>query len=364
MVTERTVEVDLGSRSYAVRIAPGLLAQLGSIAAEATGASRAVMITDSTVGELYGRQAAESLASAGIDLVRLHFAPGERNKTLATYENLMDGLLGLAPPIDRRTLIVALGGGVVGDVAGFVAASALRGLPVLQCPTTLLADVDSSVGGKTGIDHPAGKNLIGAFHQPRAVVIDPDTLRSLPAAELHNGLAECVKHGVIRDVRLVDFIETRADEILACESEAMGELVARNVAIKAAVVAADEREAGQRAHLNFGHTIGHAIEILTDFSVSHGQAVALGMIAANHLAVGRGMLNEADAERVETLLRRLALPVRRAGLDGERIWEIVQHDKKALGGQVRMVLATGLGAVEIRDDIAVEEVRLAVEALA
>jgi len=249
-------------------------------------------------------------------------------------------------------------------VVGFVAAIALRGLRLIQCPTTLLAAVDSSVGGKTGVNHPSGKNLIGAFHQPRAVLIDTDTLKTLPAEELRNGLAECVKHAVIRDEKLLDFIESHARAILSCKADVMTELIARHVAIKAAVVADDERESGVRSHLNFGHTIGHAVEALVGYDkITHGQAVALGMVAANHMAVARGLIDAPAAERVTKLLERLGLSVRMKGLDADGVWRMMQHDKKASAGQIRMVLPTGAGEVDIFADIAIEEVRAAVAAI-
>jgi 3-dehydroquinate synthase len=244
-------------------------------------------------------------------------------------------------------------------------------LDVFQVPTTLLACVDSSVGGKTGVDHPAGKNLIGAFHQPRGVVIDVETLRTLPLAELRNGLAECVKHGVIRDASLLDFLETHAEALqagtdgaLQFPADIMAELIARNVAIKAAVVADDEREAGCRAHLNFGHTLGHAIEADAGFGqLGHGQAVGLGMVAANHIAAARGLLDAPSADRVTALLRRLALPVTRDGLDFQTLRAIMQHDKKARAGTIRFVLAETLGRVELYDDVTEAELRNAVAAI-
>lgn len=360
----RQITVDLGARSYDVRVGAGQIAQLGAVTADLGGVSRAVIISDSTAAGLYGEAAAGSLAAAGLAETTISFPPGEANKTLATYGRLLDDLLGLAPAIDRDCVVVALGGGVPGDVAGFVAATVLRGVRVVQCATTLLAAVDSSVGGKTGIDHAMGKNLIGAFHQPRAVVIDVETFRTLPAGELVNGLAECVKHGVIRDEGLLSFIEDNAEAISDCDCDVMEELVAQNVAIKAAVVSADERETGQRAHLNFGHTIGHAVEVFVGYDrIAHGQAVALGMVAANHLAVSRGLIGGGDAERVEALLGRLGLAVRFEGLDAGEIWRIMQHDKKVRAGRVRMVLPTALGAVDIYDDITPDQVAAAVAAL-
>ena len=362
---QQTITVQLAERSYEVRVAPGMLAELGEFAAAMKDATTAVVISDSTVAELYGARAVESLAAAGLEAAVLTFPAGEENKTLATCGRLFDGLFDLRPPIDRRTLIVALGGGVPGDVAGFVAAAALRGLRWVQCPTTLLADVDASVGGKTGVDHRAGKNLIGAFHQPRGVLIDVDLLDSLPKGGLADGLAECIKHGVIRDVGLLDFIEDGAGKILARDAETMTELIARNVAIKAAVVSADETESGQREHLNFGHTIGHAIEAHVGYDrISHGAAVSLGMVAACRMAVGRGFIEPEAADRVADLLRRFDLPVTRDALDGKAIWRIMLHDKKTRGGQVRMLLPVVLGEVAAFEDITPAAVHHAVETLA
>lgn len=361
---QRTITVQLGDRSYDVRVAPGTLAELGPFAADLANAAGAVVISDETVAGLYGDRAVDSLASAGLDATLLTFPAGEENKNLRTCSTLFDRLFELEPAIDRRTIVVALGGGVPGDVAGFVAATALRGLRWIQCPTTLLADVDASVGGKTGVDHPAGKNLIGAFHQPRGVLIDVDLLATLPKEALSAGLAECVKHGVIRDVGLLDFIEDNAEQILALDTDVMCELIARNVAIKAAVVADDETEAGQREHLNFGHTIGHAIESHVGYDkISHGAAVSLGMIAACRMAVERGFIEAEAADRVVDLLARFDLPVAREGLDPAAIWRIMQHDKKARGGRVRMLLPVVLGEVAAFEDITPDVVHRAVEAL-
>jgi len=358
---ERTVTVDLGRRSYDVRVAPGLLGAVGGAVAALPGVTGAAIITDSNVGPLYGLRLSDALGAAGIHAALVEFPAGEANKNLSTVARALDALFAITPAVDRSTVVVALGGGVVGDLAGFVAAIALRGMRFYQCPTSLLADVDASVGGKTGVDHQAGKNLIGAFHQPRGVMIDVETLRTLPRGELVGGLAECVKHAVIRDASLLDYIEGRAEDILACQGGVMTELIARNVAIKAGIVAADEREAGQRAHLNYGHTIGHAIEALAGYGeLSHGQAVALGMVAANSLAVARGLLDAQAARRIERLLNTLELPTRRPGLDADKVWWIMQHDKKALAGRIRMVLPTKLGAAEIFDDTDEQAVRQAV----
>ena len=360
-----TVDVNLGDRSYPVRVGPGGLDDLPAVIEAVGGVSSAAVISDSNVAKLYGRRVVEAIARAGVPASLLAFPAGEQNKTLATYGALLNGLFALSPAVGRDSLVVALGGGVAGDVAGFVAATALRGLRWLQCPTSLLADVDASVGGNTAVDHHAGKNLIGAFHQPHAVVIDIETLRTLPEPELRNGLAECVKHAVIRDADLLGFIDRHAERIRNCDVDVMTELVARNVAIKAAVVSADERETGERAHLNFGHTIGHGIETCVGYGrISHGQAVSLGMVAACHMAVARQLIEPGPAERIRAVLVRLGLPVTFPGLDAGAIWQVMQHDKKARGGRVRMVLPTAMGQVAVFDDVAPAEVEAAASHLA
>jgi len=360
----KTVRVELGSRSYEVRIASGLLTEIGRAAADIDNVGQVVVISDSNVSRLYGRAVMDSLALAGLRATQIDFPAGEASKTLATAGMIFDRLFAISPAIDRNCLVLALGGGVPGDVAGFVAATALRGLRWMQCPTTLLADVDASVGGKTAVDHGAGKNLIGAFHQPAGVVIDVDTLATLPAEELRSGLAECVKHALIRDGSLLDFIEDNCRAILECRPETMTELIALNVAIKASVVTADEREAGLRAHLNFGHTVGHGIEAFVGYGkITHGQAVALGMIAACVLAEGRGLVAASLRERLTEILRRLGLDVRWPGLDAEAVWRIMQHDKKARGGKLRFVLPTGLGKVDVFDDVAPQDVGEAIGSL-
>jgi 3-dehydroquinate synthase len=370
----KTVRVELGQHSYDVAIAAGLLDDLGGTVRACAHGRAAFLITDSNVGPLYAKRALASLEAAGLAVHLTTFAAGERHKTLVTASALFDDLFAAPTPPDRSSVVVALGGGVVGDVAGFVAATLLRGVPFVQAPTTLLADVDSSVGGKTGVDHAAGKNLIGAFHQPRAVVIDPQLLFTLPTVELSSGLAECVKHGIIRDASLLDWIAQHADALMAGrDGDLLAELIARNVAVKAAVVAEDERERdqGPRTHLNFGHTIGHAIEAAYGFGADredylrHGHCVALGMVAANQIAVGRGLLAAAAAARVENLLTRLRLPVRLGGLDAESLLSTMRHDKKARAGLLRFVLPAGrLGAVAVHEDVGAHEIRAAIDSLA
>ena len=361
---EQTIKVELGSRSYDVRVGSGLLDSLGQAAGELGSVRQAAVVADSNIASSYGRRAAGSLEAAGIEAAMFEFPSGEANKTLASFSDLIDSLFSITPAIDRDLLVVACGGGVTGDITGYVAASTLRGVRWLQCPTSLLADVDASVGGKTGINHASGKNLIGAFYQPSGVLIDVETLKTLPAEELRSGLAECVKHAVIRDAALLDFIADNTPAILDCQSGVMCDLIARNVAIKAAVVAGDERESGTRAHLNFGHTVGHAIETIVGYgTISHGAAVSLGMVAANEMAVSRGLISPADAGRVREALEALELPTTYSGLDTGQVWDVMQRDKKARGGRVRMVLPTAIGKVDIFDDTDAREVARAVAAL-
>ncbi len=366
------IPVNLTGRSYKVTVGVDLLEQVGAAAAALTGsAGRGVIITDSTVRAIHADAVADSLTRAGCRCDVIEFPTGEEHKNLTTYGGVMDKLLSLDPPIDRKSVIVALGGGVVGDLAGFVAATALRGLPFINVPTTLLADVDAAVGGKTGLNAPAGKNLIGAFHQPGAVIIDAAVLKTLPAGEFGNGLAECVKHGVIRDDSLLDFIEGNIAKIMAADADTLAELIGRNVAIKAAVVSADERESSERAHLNFGHTIGHAVETAAGYGVvSHGQAVAVGMVAAFGIAEARSLIDSA-AGRVRKILVALSLPVGFDDLpdlpaearDPGRLREIMAHDKKTLGGVVRFILPVAPGSVAIFDDVTDEQIKAAIAAL-
>ncbi len=365
----RTIKVDLGLRSYNVRIAPGMLARLGPTVAHLGEVSSAVVVSDSNVSELYGLTAIDSLKQAGVSARQITFPAGEQHKTLASASNLLDELLWGDPPADRRSVVVALGGGVTGDLAGFVAAVALRGLRWVQCPTSLLADVDASVGGKTAVDHPSGKNLIGVFHQPAGVLIDIDTLKTLPREEFINGLAECVKHAVIRDAELLNFIEDNTEKILALDPGVLTDFIARNVEIKAAVVSADERESGMRVHLNYGHTVAHAIETFVGYDrITHGQAVALGMAAAGRMAARRGLIEDEVAMRVEKILADLRLPVRMTDVGGgigklnpRRIREIMQRDKKTRGGRIRMILPVAPGQVSIFDDITPDAIDDAVE---
>lgn len=345
-----TVELKLPHHRYEIRIEPGALRSLGVWTKEIAPHVRAVLFADANVFKTHAPVATEALKSAGFHGFSHAVPPGEDHKNLeqvaALYEVLLDARL------ERKSPIIALGGGVIGDTVGFVAASYLRGVPFIQCPTTLLAMVDSSVGGKTGVNLPRGKNLVGAFWQPQLVVCDTDTLKTLPPREIRCGLAECIKHGIIRDAGLFEWIETHLDRILALDSAALVELVRWNVQIKATVVMADEKEIGERAHLNFGHTFGHAIEATSGYGhYAHGEAVALGMVAAMRLAVDTKRVDVSLFDRLITLLNRVGLPTRATDLvPTAALMDAMKLDKKVSADQIRLILPDKLGAVSIVKD--------------
>jgi len=346
-----TVTLTLPHHQYDIRIEPGALTQLGPAMQAICPHAKAGLIVDANIETSHGRIAARSLQSAGYAAVVAVMPVGEDHKTLGTVRSLYEVLLDAR--LERRSPIVAVGGGITGDTGGFVAATYLRGVPFVQCPTTLLAMVDASVGGKVGVNVPQGKNLIGAFYQPRVVVADTDALQTLPPRELRCGLAECVKHGVIRDPDLFAFIEDNVERILALDSDLMVELVRRNVEIKAAVVAEDEKESGVRAHLNFGHTFAHAIEATQgyDHAFHHGEAVALGMVAATRLAVAQGRVDASLLERLIALLDCIGLPTAAPNLPPiDQLIDTMKLDKKVADGRIRLVLPDRLGAVSVVSD--------------
>ncbi|OQX14847.1 MAG: 3-dehydroquinate synthase [Desulfobulbaceae bacterium A2] len=355
---ERTVTVGLGQRSYPIHIRPGLLADVGRLLHVAGIAKRYAVIADDRVAALNGAPLLASLSRAGLAAELITFPAGEASKHLATIAELASRLAQAG--FDRRDGLIALGGGVTGDITGFLAAVYLRGISFVQVPTTLLAQVDSSVGGKTGVDLPEGKNLVGVFLQPRAVYIDPEMLRSLPRDEFLGGLAEVIKYGVIRDAEFFTWLEREREKILALDPAALIEIIARSCTIKAAVVEEDEREGGVRRILNYGHTIGHALEAASCFSLSHGFSVALGMVAAARLAVRLGMLPETESVRLARLLSAYGLPIAipaAIGGDWERLRPLLLADKKTVGGRVFYVLPRAIGEVRITDAVAEEDVR-------
>lgn len=353
----REVNVGLGVRSYPIWIGEGLLAGLGARIRQRVAGERVLVITNPTVQDLYGAAVAASLSAAGLKVFWAGIPDGEEHKTLATAAHLYD--MSFNAGLDRDCPVVALGGGVVGDIAGFVASTYMRGVPFVQVPTTLLAQVDSSVGGKVAVNHPRGKNIIGAFYQPVLVLADVETLRTLPERELRAGIAEIIKYGVIRDGAFFAWLETNLEGLLAGDPEALAYAVEVSCRIKAQVVEEDETERNLRQILNYGHTIGHAVEALTDYRVYvHGEAVGIGMAAAARLAVRLGLLDEAAEHRIVSLVRRAGLPSAiPAALEFEQAWTSMERDKKARGGRITFVLPEAVGRVRICPGVAPEAVR-------
>ena len=349
------LEVKLGKRSYPVLVGPGLLGSRELFARHA-GAARILVVTDDTVGPRWLPRLEQGLA--GRDFSVCVLPAGEQQKTLGNVATLIDALVGAR--INRDGAVLALGGGVIGDIAGFAAASYQRGIAILQLPTTLLAQVDSSVGGKTGVNHAGGKNLIGAFHQPTAVIADTDTLSTLPDRQLRAGFTEIVKAALVADAAFFGWLEANAARVLAREVAALAEAIRRACEIKAAIVAADEREQGQRALLNLGHTFGHAIETGAGYGdVLHGEAVAAGIVLAAELSARTGRMADSDARRIRALLAAAGLPVDPPRLGAARMLELMAMDKKVKGGRVRLVLPDGIGRASVTTDYA----REALEAL-
>ena len=331
----RSIDVDLGDRSYPIVVGSGLLAG-GFGLGEFVRGPDCLVVSNETVGPLYLGRVEACLGDKTVASINL--PDGEAFKTLATASSVIDKLVAMGA--NRDTTVIALGGGVVGDITGFAAACYLRGVDFIQVPTTLLAQVDSSVGGKTGVNHPQGKNFIGAFHQPRVVVIDTDTLKTLPERELRAGLAEVIKHGAIADAEFFEWLEQNMDRLLARDAAALTHAIGRSCEIKAEVVADDEREAGRRAILNFGHTFGHAIEHCQGYGDwLHGEAVAAGMVMAARLSG----LEAAEVDRLQDLIAAAGLPVAPPKIAADKLIAAMGRDKKVLAGRLRLVLMRGLG---------------------
>lgn len=342
----RSVHIDLRDRGYDILIGGGLLDDPEAWSGLASGGS-AVIVTNTTVAPLLGSRLMAVLAPRYRQQRLIVLPDGETYKTWATLNLVFDELL--AAGCDRGTTLFALGGGVIGDITGFAAACYMRGIACVQVPTTLLAQVDSSVGGKTGVNHPLGKNMIGAFHQPVRVVADLDVLRSLPERELAAGLAEVIKYGPIADAAFLDWIERHVDGLKRCDPAALLHAVSRSCEIKADVVARDEREADVRAILNFGHTFGHAIETgLGHGTWLHGEAVGCGMVMAADLSARLGLLADAEVQRLRSIVQRAGLPVIAPALGTDRYLELMRLDKKAAGGETRFVLIDGIGRAVVR----------------
>jgi 3-dehydroquinate synthase len=340
------LNIELAERSYPILVGPGLLGS-ATVLDEAVRARDVLVVTNDTVGPLYLERLSRGLAGRRVEHVVL--PDGERYKTLDTLGRVFDALIDHR--MNRDACIVALGGGVVGDMAGFAAACYQRGVDYVQVPTTLLAQVDSSVGGKTGVNHPGGKNLIGAFHQPRAVVSDTDTLATLPSRELRAGLAEVIKAALVADRGFLDWIEANLEALLALEPGAVAHAIRRSCEIKAAIVAEDEREHGRRALLNLGHTFGHAIETAAGYGEwLHGEAVAAGLVMAADLSRRLGWIDAADVARVTSLLARAGLPVAAPPIGAGRALALMGLDKKVLAGRIRLVLLRRLGEGVVSGD--------------
>jgi 3-dehydroquinate synthase len=341
------VNVNLGERSYVITIGPGSLSGLGSTVARLGAPTGVLVVSNPVVARFYGESALESLRAAGVRAELATVCAGERFKTLGTVNKVYDSLLDAR--IDRKGAVVALGGGVIGDLAGFAAATYLRGIDFHQVPTTLLAQVDASVGGKVGVDLPRGKNLVGAFHQPKSVLIDTKTLDTLPARELRSGLAEVVKHGIIYDQGFFVFLDRYASELLGRLECPMIEAVRRSVEIKRDVVEQDERESGLRAILNYGHTVGHAIEVLSGYGrYRHGEASSIGMVTEALLAEREGVAKPGLAAEVARVLAKMRLPVAMdASISTADMIRAVELDKKTLGGVFRLALPCGIGECSV-----------------
>lgn len=345
----RTLNVPLGDRSYPIHIGTGIVTQL-DLLPEWLVRNKVAVITNSTIAPLYLKNYADGLRARGVACIEIVVPDGEAYKSWETLNTIFDALL--SNRCERSTPLIALGGGVVGDLTGFAAATYLRGVPFIQVPTTLLSQVDSSVGGKTAINHPLGKNMVGAFYQPAVVIADIDTLHTLPERELAAGLAEVIKYGLIRDAEFLDWLDANIEKLCARNPEALVYAVERSCRNKAEVVARDERETGERALLNFGHTFGHAIEAGMGYGKwLHGEAVAAGMVLATHVSRRLGLIGQPDVNRIVDMLKRAKLPVDAPDLGVDRYLELMGHDKKVVGGRMRFILLRKLGDAFISDHV-------------
>lgn len=350
-----TLKVDLGPRSYSIHIGSGVLERVDLLLPH-LAQPKVALITNETVAPLLLAACARRLREAACQVVEIILPDGERFKNWQTLDQIFNALI--AHSCERDTTLIALGGGVIGDMAGFAAACFQRGAPFIQIPTTLLAQVDSSVGGKTAINHALGKNMIGAFHQPRLVLIDPDSLRSLPERELRAGLAEVIKYGLIRDLPFLEWLERNIEKLLAKDPAALLWAIHRSCRDKAEIVAADERERGERALLNLGHTFGHAIEAGQGFGQwLHGEAVAAGTMMACELSRRLGWLDAGEVDRIQALFERAALPVRGPRLDPDRFIELMRRDKKVRNDRLRLVLLERIGQAAVREEAPLADIR-------
>ena len=356
------VPVRLGTHSYDIVVERGALGSIGARLGRLRVGTRAALISAPAILRVYGKRVIESLEAAGLTATAVEVPDGEAAKTLAVAEQCWNALLDAH--LDRTSTVLALGGGAVGDVAGFVAATYMRGMHLVHLPTTVVAQVDAAIGGKTAIDHPRAKNLVGTFHQPRLVLVDPETLTTLPEREFRSGLAEVIKHGVVLDAAYFADVEASVETLLARESATLERLIGGSCRLKAGVVERDEREAELRQVLNYGHTIGHALEAATGYGRwTHGEAVALGMVAEARLASRLGLAARATAERQERLLAAVGLPVRATHIETEAVLSAITRDKKARDGRVPFVLAPEIGTFRLVFDVPPAEVRAVLNSL-
>jgi len=346
----RILQVGLDDRSYPIMIESGSLSRVADDLENHYNASRYCIVADDTVAALYGNDLLTDIRKRGLTCDLLSFPHGETNKNLGTIARLLSSSAQLG--LDRKSMIIALGGGVTGDVAGFLASAYMRGIAFIQIPTTLLAQVDSSVGGKTGVDIPEGKNMVGAFYQPKAVYIDTEVLKTLPEEQFLSGMAEVIKHGFIRDNEFIQFLTARQKELMALDKEALIETIYTCCRIKSEVVSEDERESNVRRILNFGHTIGHAVESASDFSISHGFAVSIGMAAICRIGVMKSLISQATADTYIKILKQYNLPTEiPEDLDRDRIKSYFSTDKKSVGGTISFILPREGGGVTISEDV-------------
>jgi 3-dehydroquinate synthase len=347
----KTLRVELGDNSYPLVVGTGLLNSVGELLIPHTKSNKVLIVSDAYVKTRYMPVVLKSLKDAGLDVRTIEVPVGEESKSLVQFSRIQDSLV--EHQLDRGSMLIALGGGVIGDLAGFAAAVYMRGIPYVQIPTTLQAQVDASVGGKTAINHPKGKNLIGAFHQPKLVVIDVDTLKTLPQRDIRAGLIEVIKMGVIRDEPLFERVEENLEAILNLDDTTLIEIISQACVNKAEIVAKDEKESRLRMVLNYGHTFGHALEAMTHYNrYRHGEAVSIGMHCAAQLATNLRMFSETDFQRQRALLKRAKLPIAfPTDLTPEALCDAMYLDKKTLGGQLRLILPTRIGEVVIHDDV-------------
>jgi 3-dehydroquinate synthase len=355
----KSLKVELGDRGYDILIGSGLLEQSAGLLTEAFPVKKYVIITNPAVDKLYGSRLKEIMSNSGLEADLLTVPDGERYKTLDSagklYENLTECFA------ERNTPVLALGGGVIGDLAGFVAATYMRGVPLIQVPTTLLAQVDSSIGGKVAVDHGKLKNKIGTFYQPNMVITDITTLKTLPYIEFANGMAEVIKSAVIRDRDFFVFIGQNLDKIIDRDEDIIEKMVFRAAAIKALVVMQDERDTGLRNILNFGHTIGHAVETISKFKITHGQAVSIGMVAEAKIAASMGIFEKDELEALVTILTDAGLPTQFPDINIDKVLEAMKHDKKNAAGRTKFALPKNIGDFYITDQVDISTIRNAIE---